>query len=85
MQTVIASFNRADPGPFDRTVELLHDRYYDLYLLRFERGQPWINPAVPREAAQYKRQSWPTEASARGYIKRTFAAFGERVEINATK
>lgn len=85
MLTILATFNRADPGPFDRPVELVHDAYADLYLLRFTGGTAWVNPAVPREAAQYKRRSWPTEEAAREYIKRTFERFGERVEIISTE
>ena len=80
---LIATFNRADPGPYDRDVELL--RSGPLFILRYAGGQPWINPAVPREAPQHERCAWPSEESARAYIDRVFKNFAPRVEKSNQK
>ena len=80
MTDLIATYQRSDPGPFDRVIELHRDAD-GYYRLRFKGCDWWINPAVPREAPQAMRQGWVSRERAEAYIARTYAAFGEVQEI----
>ena len=80
MPDLIATYQRPDPGPFDREIELHRDAD-GYYRLCFKGGDWWINPTVPREAPQAMRQAWTSRERAEGYIARTYAAFGGVQEI----
>ena len=84
MPNLIAAYQRPDPGPFDRVIELHRDAD-GYYRLRFKGGDWWINPAVPRAAPQAMRQTWVTQERAEAYIARTYAAFGGVQEIETKR
>jgi len=79
--TVLATFNRADPGPFDRDVELLIDDYYDGYRLRFAGSATcWVNPERRRYKSHELRTLFVTETEARAHMARVYGNFVPRVE-----
>jgi hypothetical protein len=82
MNVVIATFNRADPGPYDRDIQMTYDTEYDGYRLRFARASEfWVNPARRRYKSRELRTLFLSEADACAHMARTYKNFEPRVEI----
>jgi hypothetical protein len=79
--TVLAAFNRPDPGPYDHDIELLWDDAYECYRLRFAGSATcWVNPERRHYKSHELRTLFHTEADARAHIARVYGNFAPRVE-----
>lgn len=83
MNIVVATFNRADPGLYDRDIQMTYDTEYEGYRLRFARASEfWVNPERRRYKSRELRTVFVTEDDARAHIARVYKNFEPRVEIS---